>query len=148
MHVKCINDYYLCFYTWKLVYQLRTDCPKLLPTSSCTLQTLAQQETVTHCLTFILHVFTDNHITCLPKATLSIDQSNHSPGVLNFQLKLRLSLDSEDGFHTGCRNISRKQQSFSGLQSSQWSFSIEVCYSWVHTIFLFTFFPQQYCCFK
>ena len=27
---------------------------------------------------------------------------------------LRLSHDSEDGFRTGCRNVSRKQQSFSG----------------------------------
>ena len=35
------------------------------------------------------------------------------PGFLNFQL--RLSLDSEDGFRTGCRNVSRKKESFSGL---------------------------------
>ena len=35
--------------------------------------------------------------------------------VLNLQLKL--SLDSEDGFRTGCRNVSRQQQSFLGLQS-------------------------------
>ena len=32
------------------------------------------------------HVFTANHITYLPTATLSIDQSNCSPGFLNFQL--------------------------------------------------------------
>ena len=32
------------------------------------------------------HVFTANHITYLPTATLSIDQSNRSPGFLNFQL--------------------------------------------------------------
>ena len=30
---------------------------------------------------------------------------------------LRLPLDSEDGFRTGCRNVSRQQQSLSGLQS-------------------------------
>ena len=30
-------------------------------------------------------VFTANHITRLPTATLSIDQSNRSPGFLNFQ---------------------------------------------------------------
>ena len=30
------------------------------------------------------HVFTANHITHLPTATLSIDQSNRSPGFLNF----------------------------------------------------------------
>ena len=35
-----------------------------------------------------------------------------------------------------CQNISHKQQSFSGLQSPGWSFSIKVCYSWVQTIFL------------
>ena len=39
---------------------------------------------------------------------------------------LRLSLDSEDGFRTGCRNVSRKQQSFSWLQSPTWSFSIKI----------------------
>ena len=33
---------------------------------------------------------------------------------------LRLSLDSEDGFRTGCRNISHKQKSFSGLESPRW----------------------------
>ena len=35
------------------------------------------------------------------------------------------SLDFEDGFRTGCRNVSRKQQSFLGLQSPRWSFSIK-----------------------
>ena len=45
-------------------------------------------------------------------------------------------LDSKDGFRTGCRNVSRQQQSFSGLQSPKWSFSIKVCYSWVQTIFV------------
>ena len=47
-------------------------------------------------------------------------------------------IDSDDGFRTGSRNVTRQQQSFSGLQSPGWSFSIEVCYSWVQTIFLFT----------
>ena len=32
-------------------------------------------------------------------------------------------LDSEDGFCSGWWNVSRKQQSFSGLQSRRWSFS-------------------------
>ena len=40
-------------YTRKLVYPLRTNCPKSLSTSTCTLQTFTQQETVTHCLLFI-----------------------------------------------------------------------------------------------
>ena len=44
--------------------------------------------------------------------------------------------NSEDGFRTGCRNVSHKQQSFSGLQLPRSSFSIKVCYSWVQTIFL------------
>ena len=36
------------------------------------------------------------------------------------------SLDSKDGFRTGCRNVSHKQQSFSGLLSPKsWSFSIK-----------------------
>ena len=41
-------------YTRKLVYQLRTNCPKSLSTSSRTLQTFTQQETITPCLLFIL----------------------------------------------------------------------------------------------
>ena len=67
----------------------RTNCPQSLSTSSRTLQTFTQQETVTPCLLFILqpiYVFTANHITHLVTATLSTDQSNHSPGFLNFQL--------------------------------------------------------------
>ena len=40
--------------------------------------------------------------------------------------RLRLSLDSEDGFHTGCRNVSRTQQSSSGFQSPRRYFSIRV----------------------
>ena len=34
---------------------------------------------------------------------------------------LKLSLDSEDGFRTGYRKVSRQQQSFSGPQSPRWS---------------------------
>ena len=61
-----------------------------------------QQETVTHCLLFILqpiykfawpisaHVLTANRITPLQMATLSTDQSNRFPGFLNFQLTLTL----------------------------------------------------------
>jgi len=45
-------------------------------------------------------------------------------------------LDSEDGFRTDCRNVSPQQQSFSGLQSPRWSFSIKLCYSWAQTISL------------
>ena len=56
---------------------------------------------------------------------------------------LKLSLDSEDGFCTGCQNISHKQQSLSGLQSPRWSFSIKVCYSWVQTIFSNTIFDTS-----
>ena len=37
---------------------------------------------------------------------------------------LQLPLDPEDGFRTGRRNVSHQQQSFSGLQSPRWSFSI------------------------
>ena len=39
--------------------------------------------------------------------------------------KVKLSLDSEDGFRKGFRNVSHKQQSFSGLQSPIRSFSIK-----------------------
>ena len=54
-----------------------------MSTSSRALQTISQQETVTHCLLFILQpidlhnisalIFTANHLTRLPAATLSID---------------------------------------------------------------------------
>ena len=47
-----------------------------------------------------LHI--PSHITHLPTSTPSIDQSNYSPGFLNFELTKRLSFDSEDGFRTGC----------------------------------------------
>ena len=46
------------------------------------------------------------------------------------------SLDSENGFCTGYRNISHQQQSFSGLHSPWRSFPIKVCYPCVQTIFL------------
>ena len=35
-------------------------------------------------------------------------------------------LNSEDDFCTGWRNVSRKQQSFSGIQSPRWWFSVKV----------------------
>ena len=47
------TDYYQRI-TLKLVYQLRTNCPKSLSTSSRTLQTFTQRETITPCLLFIL----------------------------------------------------------------------------------------------
>ena len=56
--------------------------------------------------------------------------------VFEFSIDLRLSLDSEGGFRTGCH----KQQSISCFQSPRWSFSITVYYSWVQTIFFFFFF--------
>ena len=45
---------------------------------------------------------------------------------LNDHLGAVKLLDSEDGFRTGCRNISRQQQSFSGLQSPRSLLSIKV----------------------
>ena len=66
------------------------------------------------------HVFTATHIKRLPIATISIDQGFW---IFNW---LKLSLDSEDGFHTDCWNISHQEQSFSGLQSPKWSFTIKI----------------------
>jgi len=45
-----------------------------------------------------------------------------NPGVTYLDLK---KIDSEDGFRTGCRNVSHKQQSFSGFQSPRRSSSIK-----------------------
>ena len=51
--------------------------------------------------------------------------------------RVKSSMMTEDGFHTGCQNVSHQQQSLSRLQSPRWPLSIKVCYYWVHTIFLF-----------
>ena len=136
-------------YTWKLVYQLRTNCPKSLSTSSRTLQTFTQQETVTHCLLFIsqpiyLHnVFTANHITHLPTATLSIELSNRSPGFLNFRLTETITW-----LRTWLPHKLSKRQSQTTVvlstPTTQMIFfnqiahldSIKICYSLVQTIFL------------
>ena len=100
--------------------------------SSRTLQMPAQQETLTQCLLFTLtpiflhklsphttlqpiisyHTFTNGYY-------LLTNQSPHQ-GFWIFNW-LKVSLDSEDGFHTGCRKVSHYQQSFSGLQSPRWS---------------------------
>ena len=60
---------------------------------------------------------------------------------LTFRHPLRKpsSESAEEGFRTGCRNVSHQQQSFPGLQPPRWSFSITLCYSLVQTIFLLRF---------
>ena len=66
-----------------------------------------------------------------------LDQSNPSPGFLNFQ-QTKLSLDSEDGFCTGCWNVTPQPQCFPRLQPPRWSLSIKipVCFCWVQSIFV------------
>ena len=49
-----LNTPLYILYTRKLVHWLRTNCPKSLSASSCTLQTITQQERVTRCLLFTL----------------------------------------------------------------------------------------------
>ena len=59
-------------------------------------------------------VFSTNHITHLPKATLSIDQTNRSPGFLNFQLiktHLTLKMASAQVVETLVTNNSPSQDS-------------------------------------
>ena len=113
-------------YTRNLVSKPRTNCPKSLST----LQRITQQKTATYCLFFTVQpiywhnpisadVFTANHITRLPTASLLTNQIAHQGFWVFNWLK---SLDSEDGFRTGCWNVSRQQQSFSGLQLPRWSF--------------------------
>ena len=116
-------------HTRKLVYQLRTNCPKSLSTSFRTLQTFTQQETITPCLLFILqsiylhnlspHMSSciANRITYLPTATLSTDQSNRSPEFLNFQLTymhyhLTLKMASAQVVETSVTNNSPFQDSY------------------------------------
>ena len=45
------------------------------------------------------------------------------------------SLDSEDDFRTGCRNVSHQQQFFSELHSPRRSHYTNYWYSWVQTIY-------------
>ena len=84
------------------MYQLRTNCLKSLSTSSRTLQTFTQQYnnsiiTITPCLLFILQpsicitylrtfLHSQSHHVLTKGYSLSTDQSNRSPGFLNFQL--------------------------------------------------------------
>ena len=60
-------------------------------------------------------VLTANHITNLPTATLSIDQSNRSPGFLNFQLTkidlLTLKIASAQVAETSVANNSPSRDS-------------------------------------
>ena len=87
----------------------------------------------------------------LQTATLSIDQLNCSPGVLNFQLS-KINHLTWLGFRTGYWNVSYQQQS-SGFQSPRWSFSIKVCLflSQHNSLFLacscivWTLFDNCYC---
>ena len=50
-------------------------------------------------------------------------------------------LDSEDGLRTGSRNVSHKEQSFSGLQSPRWSFFNQGNSCLLHVQFLF--YPKK-----
>ena len=61
----------------------------------------------------------DKNIFCFPSSKICF--RNTFPAPLNWETIASATtfpslLDSEDGFHTGCQNISCKQQSFSGLQ--------------------------------
>ena len=84
---------------------------------------IAQQESVTHCLLFILqpihlhnlstHMSSQSITSCIyqPLLYLLADQIAHQGfWIVNW---LRLSLNG--GFLTGCRNVSHKHRSFSGL---------------------------------
>ena len=70
----------------------------------------------------------EKNIFCFPSSKICF--RNTFPAPLNWETIASATtfpslLDSEDGFHTGCQNISCKQQSFSGLQLPRWSFSIK-----------------------
>lgn len=51
-----------------------------------------------------------------------------------WQHYIHSNCQSEDDFHSGSKNVSQHQQSFSGLISSRWLNSIQVCNSWVQTM--------------
>lgn len=95
--------------------------------------------TVTHCLLFILQpIYLHNlsllmssqpitsHVYKWPLNLLTNQIDHQGFEIFNW---LKLSLDCKDDFRTGCPNISHQHQSFSGLQSPRWSFSIKVYYS-------------------
>ena len=57
------------------------------------------------------------------------------------------------GFRTGCQNISHYQQSFSGLQSPTWSFSIKVTFhllykvtTWYNLLYLEQIYGMSFWC--
>ena len=119
--------------------------------------TIGKRLTITPCLLFILQsIYLHNpspHMSSQPITSrtyqrllyLLTNQIAHQ-GFWIFNW-LTLPLDSEDGFRTGCRNVSHQQQSFSGLLSPRWSFSMKeypvyyyftvyVLHIWIHIAFL------------
>ena len=87
---------------------------------------------VTHCLLFILQPIYLHNL--FPHTfSQSITSRGYQPvSLLTNQIAhqgFEIFNTSEDGFHTGCRNVSRKQQCFSGLQSPRWYFLVMLCYS-------------------
>ena len=53
----------------------------------------------------------------------------------HLQSQVSESLDSEDDFRSGCRNVSHQQQFFSELHSPGRSHYTNYWYSWVQTIY-------------
>ena len=76
-------------------------------------------------------VWTQEYHTLIDKDHLG-DQCPEKDCCLGLMFRQRMqkpsseSSDYEDDFRTGCWNVGHKQQSFSGLQSPRWSFSIKV----------------------
>ena len=98
---------------------------KWLSTLSSTLQTITQPETLTLRLLFILQpIYLHNlclHTSSQPITSrvyqrllyrLTNQIAHQGFWIFNW---LKLPLDSEDGFRRGCQNVSRQEQTFSGL---------------------------------
>ena len=79
-----------------------------------------------------VHVFTANHMTGLLTATLSLDQSNRSPGFLNFLLTkidhLTLKMASAQVVETSVANNSPSQDSSHPDDHFQLVYSLFPCF--------------------
>ena len=79
----------------------------------------------------------DKFYTSLPANNIMAKLTNHvqRTRLITPSTDKHYSLDSEDDFRSGCRNVSHQQQFFSELLSPGRSHNTNYWYSWVQTIY-------------
>ena len=82
----------------------------------------------------------DKLYTSLSANTIMAKVTNHfqRTKLITSSTDKHYSLDSEDDFRSGCRNVSHQQQFFSELHSPGRSYYTNYWYSWVQTIYYVT----------